>query len=334
MFVYRYRDGTWYNSLLLIYIVVIAGSGIGSAYLLSSDGASLSAKFALFCLTTALLAHSFILAAYFAHDCMHNSIFKQTKVNDRFGTTICFLLGAGYYPYSRLKEKHFRHHVERQDVLSINLRGHLEKHPRTKAIIAFLEGMHIPAAELYSHSLAITAPFFIDSLKVYRGRVSFVFLIYLLVLATIGLYSLLSLAAVLLAVIFCYSVLGFMDMFQHDYEIKLSLDSKKEKPIESREYEETHTYSNLISTSAPWLNLLVLNFCYHNVHHKKSGEPWYRLPKLHAATYKDSCAQEVSLTEQLKRYHQHRRARVVGSRDLKVSGRETGASGVSFLVGI
>ena len=50
------------------------------------------------------------------------------------------------------------------------------------------------------------------------------------------------------------------------------------KAVADRQYEEDNTYSNLLSTRYPWLNLLVLNFCYHNVHHNKPSEPWYRLP--------------------------------------------------------
>ena len=45
------------------------------------------------------------------------------------------------------------------------------------------------------------------------------------------------------------------------------------KPARDRDYEEHNTYSNLLSQRFPVFNLLVLNFCYHNVHHHKpSGQ--------------------------------------------------------------
>lgn len=43
-------------------------------------------------------------------------------------------------------------------------------------------------------------------------------------------------------------------------------------------YEQGNTYSNLNSQRHRWLNLLLLNFCYHNAHHQRASVPWYRLP--------------------------------------------------------
>lgn len=340
MIVYRYRDGTWFNTLLLAYIAAIvllgtaasvkAGSALSSS-IISVAGLSLAA-----CL---LLSHAFVLAAYFAHECMHNSIFKQTKINDRIGSFICFSLGAGYYPYRRLKEKHFRHHVERQDVLSIKLSEHFDRHPKIKRFIWQTEKRHIPSAEIYSHLLAIAAPFFIEKLRKFRSRVIIVLFIYLFTIFLMSQVSIALPVTVLVSLVVCYCVLGFMDMYQHDYGVELSLDAEKQKPLQSRDYEETHTYSNLLSSRWPLLNILVLNFCYHNVHHQKSGEPWHRLPTLHQKIYKNQCEQEVSLKEQLYRFHKHRMRRIDNnidehSNEPRYSGREIGASGVSFLVGV
>ena len=56
-----------------------------------------------------------------------------------------------------------------------------------------------------------------------------------------------------------------MDAFQHIYQVRINLDEEKVYPEFDRDYEEAHTWSNLLSEKHPWLNLLVLNFCYHNV---------------------------------------------------------------------
>ena len=52
-----------------------------------------------------------------------------------------------------------------------------------------------------------------------------------------------------------------------------------------RDYEQSHTFSNVISIRYPWLNLITLNFGYHNAHHTKPTVPWHELPKLHEALY-------------------------------------------------
>ena len=343
MIVYRYRDGAWLNTFLLVYIAVtvlvgvVVSSKADSA--LSTASPSIISATTLSLAACLLLAHAFILAAYFAHECMHNSIFKQTKLNDRVGSFLCFFLGAGYYPYQRLKEKHFRHHAERQDVLSINLAEHINRHPKLKQFLSKTAKWHIPSAEIYSHLLAIAAPFFIKELKIYRNRVIAVLLVYIAFLSIISAFSITLPFIVLVSLTACYCVLGFMDMYQHDYGVKLSLDTEKQKPLQSRDYEEAHTFSNLLSQRFPWVNLFVLNFCYHNVHHQKSGEPWYRLPALHKKSYPDQCSQEISLNEQLQRFHKHRIRRIDSSIDTesnepRYSSREIGASGVSFLVGV
>ena len=128
-------------------------------------------------------------------------------------------------------------------------------------------------------------------------------------------------------------VLGFMDAFQHSYEVRYALDGEK-IPVEfDREYEEGHTFSNLISGRFHWINLLVLNFCYHNVHHNRSGEPWYRLPHLHEERYAGTGVQEIALPDQLARYQRYRVGRVMQDLELE-SGPGIGAAGVSFLVGV
>jgi fatty acid desaturase len=121
-----------------------------------------------------------------------------------------------------------------------------------------------------------------------------------------------------------------MDAFQHSYDIHYRLLGPQLKPARDRLYEEEHTYTNLLSTKYPLANLLVLNFSYHNVHHQKPNEPWYRLPQLHRKLYADGCAQIVPLSQQLAHFHRYRIDRIHHADSAKV----TGADGVSFLVGI
>jgi len=121
-----------------------------------------------------------------------------------------------------------------------------------------------------------------------------------------------------------------MDAFQHSYDMHYRLLGPQQKPAHDRLYEEQHTYSNLLSTRFPLVNLLVLNFCYHNIHHQKPSEPWYRLPALHSKHYPSGCPQIVRLSKQVASFRRYRMERIHhASNDTY-----TGTDGVSFLVGI
>lgn len=81
--------------------------------------------------------------------------------------------------------------------------------------------------------------------------------------------------------------LAVHDCFQHTFETLNSEDPnyKSGPGPRTAAYEQENTYSDLISVSAPWLNLLFLNFGYHNAHHAKANVPWYQLPAAHAALF-------------------------------------------------
>jgi fatty acid desaturase len=87
----------------------------------------------------------------------------------------------------------------------------------------------------------------------------------------------------------------------------------------------------------PWLNLLTLNFGYHNAHHHRPSLPWYRLPALHRSLFGAATPAVMPLRELLRTWHRNRVRRVcaegygafgegVGRADSFV-----GAHGVSFL---
>jgi fatty acid desaturase len=77
-------------------------------------------------------------------------------------------------------------------------------------------------------------------------------------------------------------VLRFMDSVQHDYGYNTTLFEYVKPPHKGDiEWEQEHTFSNPISLRFPKLNWLVLNFGYHNAHHRDMNMPFYRLPELH-----------------------------------------------------
>jgi fatty acid desaturase len=93
----------------------------------------------------------------------------------------------------------------------------------------------------------------------------------------------------------------------------------------------------VISTRHPWLNLLTINFGYHNAHHERAATPWYALPALNRSLFGDSSRELLSLPELLRTHHRNRLKRVLDDDYGAVglgAGRADGfigAHGVSFL---
>jgi fatty acid desaturase len=110
--------------------------------------------------------------------------------------------------------------------------------------------------------------------------------------------------------------------------------------VRDRTYEQANTYSNLVSVAHPWLNLLLLNFPYHNAHHERPIVPWHDLPALHAQLFGEAYVQVIPMADLLKGYHRDRVKRVI-SDDYGTVGAGPnradaflGAYGVSFLTAV
>jgi fatty acid desaturase len=145
-----------------------------------------------------------------------------------------------------------------------------------------------------------------------------------------------------LAYVIFLNVLRFMDAFQHTYEVfaSRSLEAAPADPRRDLRYEYENTYSNLIAERWSWLNLLVLNFPYHNAHHVRPSMPWHRLPALHRSLYGDKDPQVIACRHLIASYHRHRVARILANGYGSVSatgnraGGFLGAVGVSFLTAV
>ena len=289
-----------------------------------------------------LTAHALVISAYLIHECVHQTLFATPLANDRLGILCGWLNGACLANYAGLKKKHLRHHADRLDVVTFDYRATLQASPRwvRKAVLC-LEWAYVPVIELMMRGMVIAAPF---SFGTVRDRVRVVALLAVRVafFAGLALISIKSLLLYAVAWLLFLHVLRFMDAYQHTYDVfpSRSLEPAPPDPRRTRRYEYENTYSNLIAVRWPWLNLLTLNFAYHNAHHARSGEPWYRLPALHAALYGQNDPQVLPCRDLVAGYHRNRLARVLAE-DYGSVGTGTsrasqfiGAVGVSFLTAI
>jgi len=284
-----------------------------------------------------LLAHSMVIAAYFIHECAHDSLFKKSGHNYIFGEILLWITGASYSDYEAIKHKHVRHHMDRADIVSFDFREKLLKYPKTLKVIQVLEYFYIPALEVMMHVLVIILPFVKASRKHLRSRVITVLILRIAFFTSLAFVS----PKVLLLYPVSYgvflTVMRFMDVHQHTYDLYETLDQKRGDEVKQydRAFETRNTYSNVLSLKYPWLNLLVLNFSYHNVHHDQQIQPWYRLPKLHKKLYGEDETQVLLFSNLLKSYHKYRVQRVVNSDAINMDvhkGKDfIGVDGVSFL---
>ena len=330
---FRHAGGAWPNLLIIAYTL---GGWLVGVWMLTLPHPGLNVAGVL------LTAHGLVISAYLIHECVHQTIFATPTANDRLGKLCGWLNGACVANYAGLKKKHLRHHADRLDVVTFDYRAALQSTPAwVRKTVLGLEWAYIPVIELMMRGMVIAAPFYFGTM---RDRLRVVMLVAIRLAFFVGL-ALIALEAVLLyavAYLLFLHVLRFMDAYQHTYDVfpSRSLEPAPPDPRRTRRYEYENTYSNLVAVRWPWLNLLTLNFAYHNAHHARSGEPWYRLPALHHALYGENDPQVLPCRDLIGGYHRNRVTRVfaedygsVGTSGSRAS-QFIGAVGVSFLTAI
>ncbi|MCW5671083.1 MAG: fatty acid desaturase [Hydrogenophaga sp.] len=333
--VFRYEDGVWPNVAALAFTVLGWPAGIA---LLGQANGWLNA------LGVLLVAQTLVWSAYFIHEFAHYAIFKTPQANERWGTFMSWINGSCFASFADLRRKHMRHHVERADVITFDAQAFLRAHPAIRRTVLALEWAYIPAVEFVMRGFVIAMPFMGEKKKAARGRVVGVALVRIAAWVALGWWSLKALALYALAYLIFVTVLRFADCFQHTYDAYPILDDTpipKDK-VRDRAYEQANTFSDVVSLDAKWLNLVWLNFGFHNAHHERPTAPWYRLPAFHRELYPADYAQVVTVGELLRSFHINRVKRVLASNYGAVQPPGTpgradgflGAVGVSFLTAV
>lgn len=331
---FRYQDGITPNLFAITY--VLSGYAIG-LWLMTSSNLIVAL------LATFWFAHALIIAAYLFHEFAHDTIFALHVTNTRAGTLMTWLTGSCYACYEHLRHKHIRHHVDRADVISLDTKALLLAAPAPlRRAVLLLEWCYVPAIELLMHGYVIALPFLREERHADRLRVAIVLVLRLSAFAALAYVSPRAALLYCLAYLIMVTVLRFADAFQHTYDAYAILASDKipQDKLRDRAYELANTYSNLLSVRWPLLNLLLLNFSYHNAHHQQLAVAWYRLPALHHQLYGSADSQTLPMARLLSPFHTHRITRVlsdnygvVDTAAAKADG-FIGAVSVSFLTAV
>jgi fatty acid desaturase len=302
---FRYADGVVPNMLALSYTL---GAYVGGLLLL------IFAPFWGQVIGTLLVAHALILSSYFFHEFAHNSIFKTAEDNARWGTLMTWINGACYATFNDLRRKHVRHHVDRADVITFDFKAFLLKSPAwVRRLVLMLEWAYIPAVELIMHGYVMILPFIAAEKKQNRARVLTILVVRTIAFAALGWFSPVGLLGYAIAYLIMLHVLRFADAYQHTYDAFAILQGGEvpNDKVRDRIYEQRNTYSNLVSVAHPLLNLMLLNFSYHNAHHERPIEPWYRLPQLHAKLFAAEYQQVLPMSTLLAAHHRYRVKRIL-----------------------
>ena len=288
-----------------------------------------------------LTAQSLIISAYLVHDFSLWSIFKTPETNRRWGAVMSWINGSCYSTFEEIRSKHIHHHVDRADVLTFNVQHLMRDMPSfTRNLIKLLEWIYIPALEIFMHFLVIILPFIKQEWHYKRLRIMSIMLIRAPLFILMAWLSIKAWLLYLLAYGIMLTALRFADAFQHTYDVFLQSDGEiTDGKLRNRAYEQANTFSNLTSLQYPRLNLLFLNFPYHNAHHEKPVAPWHQLPQLHQQLFGDTTVLPViPVSKLLKAYHLHRGTRLqsndYGELNINSANAFIGAAGVSFLTAL
>ncbi len=272
-----------------------------------------------------LLGHAMTIAAYMVHECSHNTVFRSNPDNARLGSMLLWLVGSSYGAYEDIRYKHFRHHVDNDDVVWFDYEGFFVRHPRMLQVTKALEWCYIPAHCLIMHLVTMVSGFLIPERRDQRGRNVAVLVI------RGGLFFLLCWISpkaglfYVMAYLIMVTILRFMDSLEHDYPYRLNLYTDEPSPHKGDlVWEQEHTFSPVISLRYDWVNWLVLNFGYHNAHHARPTTPWFRLPGLHRELFGGGRETVIPFLAQLRIFHKYRVDRIMhdnpGSSNRLVSG--------------
>jgi len=324
---YLHREKPFWNAIAIILTIV---GYVGGITLLIVPYIALRA------LGVVILTYSLLLSAYLSHEFMHGSIFKKRSWNVAFGKIMLWLNGGCYYGFETLTLLHIAHHVDRADIISFDIpKAIKQQRPIIRQSILALEWLYFPATAFWSRWQWITAPWWNPELSQQRLGRLMMMAIRGGLFVILGIISPKALLLYFLSYIGMITVLRWMDAFQHTYE---GFPSGTKLPKRDRVHEQINTFSTLFSQRYSWLNLLLLNFGYHNAHHAVMKCPWHSLHGINQQLSKDENVRYVSLREQLINYHQFRIIRLIKGQGEAVdsNGNPTfsefyGAIDVSFL---
>nr|WP_258184119.1 fatty acid desaturase [Chroococcidiopsis cubana] len=280
------------------------------------------------------MVHALILSATFTHEFIHGNIFKDRQLNVLWGQVMTHLNGAYYATWKDLVAHHFNHHIYHADFVGFDIPAHLNSKKTWKRwTYIIFEWLYFPLFEFELRWQIILAPFFEPKKYYLIGRSLALMLYRTAVFVLLGWFSGKAVILYAIAYISFVNIMRFADAFHHTFEYVII---GQEISKRDRIYEQAHTFSNLVSVKYPWLNLLFLNYGYHNAYHHNKRCPWHESPQSHQQVFGEQPGGFLALPQLVSNYHRYRTSRLFsgqGEAVLEDSTLDafTGGVAVSFL---
>ncbi|WP_295479384.1 fatty acid desaturase [uncultured Pseudomonas sp.] len=218
-----------------------------------------------------------IWAWYLGHEYAHNCAFKSKKTNALLGEFVSFINGLSFSSFEEYQHLHNRHHADKVDLVGFDIRQFKSDHPRAYQVMEYLERIYVPGfyylIKLYGIGATLKS-----GTRQEKGRAVIATLLYVSGYALGIVYCLPALIAWQIASLIRIHVVRFVDCFQHSFE-QIQLDEPSANKSD-KHFEILNTFSIPVARKHTYLNLLILNFGYHNAHHSFPTCPWYFLPEL------------------------------------------------------
>ncbi|MFC5475325.1 fatty acid desaturase family protein [Paraherbaspirillum soli] len=262
-----------------------------------------------------LLSVAMILAWYLGHDCAHSIVFENRKWNYRLGSYLAWINGFAYFRFRDYSHDHIRHHAQKVDLLGTDVNQLLASFPGwIRRLVLRLEHSYFPVLHYLIKIDGAIAILRADD-KWYRMRVLAMAALSAGFLALITLKHWFALPLYFAAQGIRIHCTRFVDAFQHSY---IEADPADHTAPGDKLYEHKNTFSFPVAYRHRWLNLLILNFGFHNAHHSMPSCPWYHLPRLDTLLTSHDCGApqdlaNVTMRNLLAAYHRHRKVRVTAS---------------------
>lgn len=267
--------------------------------------------------------------------CLVRKSYSQVLAN-----VLLWMVGSCQITFRKIQKNHQYHHAKCADVITFDIRSWLNANHILRAIVLTLEWLFVPAVDITVRWVVSARILFHGVLLVPRGRLLTLLATRLVFFCLLGFLSPRALLLYFIGYFLFLHIIRFLDTHQHTYEAGPCNAAGEVSSLCKRDssYEDANTYSNLISERFPLLDLLALNFAYHNIHHARPTEPWYRLPALHREHYGAASVNILPTRTLIGNYMRHRITRILSESGGEVVGRGPdrtksfiGASAVSFL---
>lgn len=296
---FKYSDGILPNSLAIAFVIIAFASGL-LCILLNN--------LILNMIGVLLIAEALIISAYLVHECAHGTIFRKLKNNTFLANIMLWINGSCYFNFKQLQIYHVEHHTLHVDYIEYDYpNSWMLKNRLARWIVISFEWLYVPVIELIMRWAGISKQLKQGDSK-RRYELIRILIVRGLFFIGLGYVSIKALLLYSLSYMIFLQVLRLMDAHQHTYDVFYLPEDGTLPELKKRDraYEIENTYSNPLSLTFPWLNLLVLNFGYHTAHHVKPSAPWYRLPKLHSDLVMQGNVKSIPFRKLLGNFHKYR----------------------------